>query len=49
VSLYIRVPNEEDLKEPKRTSKFIKASDWIHPISPEKISTAKTPTSETFP
>ncbi len=44
VSIYTRIPNEEDLRKPKGTLKFTKAGSWIHPISPGK-SRAKIPDS----
>ena len=36
ILIYIALPKEDDLKEPKRILKFTKVSDWIPFIIPEK-------------
>ena len=52
ISVYTILPKEDDLKEPKRTLKFVKASNWtsrstLQPTSEKNLS--KIPNSDTFP
>jgi len=50
ILIYTIVPKEDDLQEPEKTPKFIKASNWITNKTPEltnKLSTSKTPNSGT--
>ncbi|SRR6266498_3636650 len=51
VSVYTILSDEKDLKEPKETLKFIRAKDWISPVTLTKlkVTESKILNSETSP
>ena len=45
ISKYIAIPQQEELQEPKTTSKFTRAKDWLPSVTPPKLiaTSSKTP------